>query len=65
MFPIEPLPRAPSEADLAQLAALLVDAVERLYRATGWSCAGTIPRFALDPDGTPCDGVIFYKELGA
>lgn len=24
---------------------------------------GTIPRYALDPDGTPHDAVIFYKEL--
>jgi acetyltransferase len=37
---------------------------ERLYRRLGWVHAGTIPRFALDPDGaTPHDAVIFYKEL--
>jgi GNAT superfamily N-acetyltransferase len=37
---------------------------ERLYRTHGWQLAGTIPRFALDPDGvTPHDAVIFYKEL--
>jgi GNAT superfamily N-acetyltransferase len=37
---------------------------ERLYRRTGWTVAGAIPRFALDPDGTtPHDAVIFYKEL--
>jgi GNAT superfamily N-acetyltransferase len=39
------------------------DAAEHLYRQLGWSAAGTIPRYALDPDGTPHDAVIFYKEL--
>lgn len=38
-------------------------AAERLYRATGWTAAGTIPNFSLDPDGTPNDAVIFYKDL--
>ncbi len=37
---------------------------ERLYRQLGWTVAGTIPRYALDSDGTPHDTVIFYKELG-
>jgi Plasmid pRiA4b ORF-3-like protein len=37
---------------------------EHLYRQLGWTHAGTIPRFALDPDGiTPHDAVVFYKEL--
>jgi GNAT superfamily N-acetyltransferase len=37
---------------------------EHLYRRTGWIPAGTIPRYAFDPDGTtPHDAVIFYKEL--
>ena len=36
---------------------------ERLYRQLGWTQAGTIPRYAFDPDGTPHDAVIFYKEL--
>jgi len=39
------------------------EAAERLYRRIGWIHAGTIPRYALDPDGTPHDAVIFYKEL--
>lgn len=40
------------------------EAAERLYRRTGWTVAGTIPRYALDTDGaTPHDAVIFYKEL--
>lgn len=39
-------------------------AAEQLYRKAGWTPAGTIPRYALDPDGrTPHDAVIFYKEL--
>jgi GNAT superfamily N-acetyltransferase len=39
-------------------------AAETLYRHLGWIHAGTIPRYALDPDGTtPHDAVIFYKEL--
>ncbi len=41
------------------------DAGEALYRALGWTVAGTIPRYALDPDGRPHDTVVFYKELPA
>lgn len=41
------------------------EAAEHLYRHLGWIPAGTIPRYALDTDGTtPHDAVIFYKELG-
>ena len=39
------------------------DVAEHLYRRIGWISAGTIPGYALDPDGTPHDAVIFYKEL--
>jgi GNAT superfamily N-acetyltransferase len=39
------------------------DVAEHLYRHLGWTPAGTIPGYALDPDGTPHDAVIFYKEL--
>lgn len=40
------------------------DAAEGLYRRLGWTTVGTIPRYALDPDGiTPHDTVVFYKEL--
>jgi GNAT superfamily N-acetyltransferase len=38
-------------------------AAEQLYQAIGWTYVGTIPRYAVDPDGTPHDAVIFYKEL--
>jgi GNAT superfamily N-acetyltransferase len=39
------------------------EGAERLYRKIGWTFVGTIPRYALDPDGTPHDAVIFYKQL--
>jgi len=39
------------------------EAAEHLYRHIGWTSAGTIPEYALDPDGTPHDAVIFYKKL--
>jgi acetyltransferase len=40
------------------------EAAEHLYRSIGWTPAGMIPRYALDPDGkTPHDAVIFYEEL--
>ena len=38
-------------------------AADRLYRRLGWTPVGTIPAYALDPDGTPHDAVIFYKVL--
>ncbi|MCB9845556.1 MAG: GNAT family N-acetyltransferase [Phycisphaeraceae bacterium] len=38
---------------------------EGLYRRMGWRVAGTIPRFALDPDGAAYhDAVFMYRELG-
>jgi ribosomal protein S18 acetylase RimI-like enzyme len=36
---------------------------ERLYRRLGWQVSGTIPGYALDPDGTPHATRIFHKEL--
>lgn len=38
-------------------------AADRLYRRLGWTPLGTIPGYALDPDGTPHDAVFFYKTL--
>ena len=38
-------------------------AADYLYRKTGWTPVGRIPNYALDPDGTPCDTVVFYKDL--
>lgn len=38
---------------------------ERLYASTGWVRVGEVPGFALNPDGTWCDTVFFYKRLRA
>jgi GNAT superfamily N-acetyltransferase len=39
------------------------DGAEQLYRRLGWITAGAIPGYALNPDGTTHDTVIFYKEF--
>jgi len=39
------------------------DAAESLYRNSDWTEVGVIPGYALNPDGTMCDTVVFYKEL--
>ncbi len=36
---------------------------ERLYVSTGWIRVGEVPGFALNPDGSLCDTVFFYKRL--
>jgi ribosomal protein S18 acetylase RimI-like enzyme len=36
---------------------------EQLYTSLGWIRVGVIPHYALNPDGTPCDTVYFYKQL--
>lgn len=41
------------------------DAAETLYRRTGWTEVGVIPGYALNPDGSLCDTVVFYKDLSA
>ena len=38
-------------------------AAEQLYAGLGWTRVGVVPNFALNPDGTPCDTVFFYKTL--
>jgi GNAT superfamily N-acetyltransferase len=38
---------------------------ERLYESQGWVRVGTIPDYALYPDGRPCATVVFYKRLSA
>jgi ribosomal protein S18 acetylase RimI-like enzyme len=38
-------------------------AAERLYMSLGWTRVGEVPHFALNPDGSPCDTVFFYKAL--
>jgi GNAT superfamily N-acetyltransferase len=39
-------------------------AAERLYSRMGWVRAGVIPKYALNPDGSWCDTVVFWKALG-
>ena len=36
---------------------------ERLYERCGWQRVGSIPDFALMPDGAPCATVVYYKRL--
>jgi GNAT superfamily N-acetyltransferase len=36
---------------------------ERLYVRGGWQRVGTIPNYALWPQGPPCATVVFYKPL--
>jgi GNAT superfamily N-acetyltransferase len=38
------------------------DAAESLYRRSGWTEVGVIPGYALNPDGSLCDTIVFYKE---
>ena len=47
---------------------LVLDAVTdgdaaRLYERMGWVRVGVIPRYALMPDGEPCDTTVYYREL--
>jgi GNAT superfamily N-acetyltransferase len=47
---------------------LVLDAVtggdaERLYERLGWVRVGSIPRYALMPDGKPCSTTYFYRDL--
>lgn len=39
-------------------------AAEKLYVSMGWTRMGEVPDFALNPDGSWCDSVFFYKQLG-
>jgi GNAT superfamily N-acetyltransferase len=38
---------------------------ERLYQREGWARCGTIPDYALMPDGALCATTIFFKRLAA
>ncbi|HKW12551.1 MAG TPA: GNAT family N-acetyltransferase [Gemmatimonadaceae bacterium] len=51
-----------------QFTLLLLDtckdsAAERLYASMGWTRVGEVPEFALNPDGSWCDTVFFYKRV--
>jgi ribosomal protein S18 acetylase RimI-like enzyme len=39
------------------------DGAERLYTDLGWVRVGTVPDYALLPDGGYCDTVFFYKRV--
>lgn len=40
------------------------DPAEALYRAVGFTCAGSIPGYARSPDGSTLDAtVIYYRQL--
>lgn len=39
------------------------DSAESLYRALGYTEAGSIPAYVREPDGTPNATTIFYKHL--
>ena len=36
---------------------------ERLYARAGWQRAGSVPGYALMPDGAPCGTTFFYKPV--
>lgn len=38
---------------------------DRLYRRGGWIAFGTVPGYALMPDGSPCAATFFYKTLAS
>ena len=64
------LMRAAEQAALAAGKTLLVldtaDATAaRLYARLGWVAAGSIPGYALLPQGGPCATTFFYRELPA
>jgi GNAT superfamily N-acetyltransferase len=56
------------EARAAGFTLLLLDtcrggAAEQLYASTGWVRVGGVPGFALNPDGSECETVFYYKPL--
>jgi len=66
----EALMRAAEDAARASGKTLLVldtgdDTAARLYRRCGWIAAGTVPNYALMPDGGPCATTFYYRELTA
>ena len=39
------------------------DSAERLYKRGGWQRLGTIPDYAMWPQGGLCDTIIFWKKI--
>jgi GNAT superfamily N-acetyltransferase len=61
---LEAAERAAAEAGKSLLVLDTASAdAERLYERRGWQRVGTIPNYALLPDGAPCDTVVYYKRL--
>jgi ribosomal protein S18 acetylase RimI-like enzyme len=54
-------------AQLAGKTLLVLDTAnataEALYERLGWTRLGTIPGYALLPDGAPCGTTIFWKQI--
>ena len=62
------LMRAAEAAALDEGRTLLVldtadDTASRLYERLGWKKAGTIPRYALRPEGGECATTFYYRSL--
>ena len=60
--------RAEQEARAEGKSLLVLDTVtgsdaERLYTRLGWSRVGSIPRYALYPDGRECASTYFWKDI--
>jgi GNAT superfamily N-acetyltransferase len=60
--------RAEHEARAEGKNLLVLDTVtgsdaERLYTRLGWSRVGSIPRYALYPDGRECASTYFWKDI--
>ena len=62
------LMRAAEAAALEERRTLLVldtadDTAKRLYERLGWKMVGTIPRYALRPQGGECATTFYYRSL--
>ena len=62
------LAAADEHARKAGKSVLVLDTVtggdaEKLYERSGWMRVGTVPNYALMPDGTPCGTTFFHKQL--
>lgn len=59
-----------AQARAAGKTVLVLDTVtggdaERLYARSGWQAVGSIPNYALMPDGAFCATTVFHKQLPA
>jgi len=62
------LAAAEDDAHTASKTGLVLDTVtggdaERLYQRAGWQRVGTVPNYALMPDGALCSTTYFHKQL--